>query len=673
MFWYLNSVLIGIAAWFHPWADRPSIALMDNEPYAIPFVLIEAGIFVLPGLILALLWYRFRRVFWPGAVVIAFIPLTYGLDLTFRVALGGGIFSAESWELFYTATAWSVRSLPLSAFTNLFLSVLLFIAVECLFAVLCGRMARWLCTSRIFWRSLLGIGLPLLTTCLMYVSWIGHFQLAPSLAHDAVPEVVELRHPLSLFSPVDETKEIASHEAVSQHLLPRLPDLVRFEEQYRTLAVTEQPTTPHDTVLVIVESLRADALTPESAPNLTAFKSRSTNCLRHFSTGNNTGVGVFGLLYGTTPASYPTALIERWPPSLTRMFKKSGYHRVFLGAGAYDGYYDMRDWLTPEFEQYSEGVSSPFHIRDKWIIETAIDILNRRGPYAALDNRPVFIVLLLYTTHYPHEAAAEDILFTGQEPMPFSPWADPPKTKKYYLNSVHTIDRLLSPLLNSNAIIAVTGDHGESFGDDGGIMHAGPLTVVRTHTPMIVSVPGREGATVRTTTTHADLFPTLLDVLGATVNNPECITGESFLNHDFVESTGPRGVLLSNGKTNGFLQSSGQLPLAMKIPRLFTGRLFTGHVQVDEEAVELFGKWLDKFASVGHTPMPDRPIEELLELASSGSSYRRIRALRFLAAFPKHALPVRDGIVALTLDADANVSKAATEAVKAIDDIHDIY
>ncbi len=77
----------------------------------------------------------------------------------------------------------------------------------------------------------------------------------------------------------------------------------------------------------------------------------------------------------------------------------------------------------------------------------------------ANDDRPVFVVLYLYTTHFPNEAAPEDFVFTEPGPAPDPPWPSPNDIRNYYLNSIHTVDRLLRPILDSDALVVVTGDH----------------------------------------------------------------------------------------------------------------------------------------------------------------------------------------------------------------------
>ena len=77
------------------------------------------------------------------------------------------------------------------------------------------------------------------------------------------------------------------------------------------LAAEVSATRTPDVLIVSIESLRADQLTAEQMPNL--YKA-SAQCLRlenHYSTSNNTGGGLFGLLTGMTGYYYQHAR-QRW-------------------------------------------------------------------------------------------------------------------------------------------------------------------------------------------------------------------------------------------------------------------------------------------------------------------------------------------------------------------------
>ena len=68
---------------------------------------------------------------------------------------------------------------------------------------------------------------------------------------------------------------------------------------------------PHrpNVLMVVLESLRRDVLTPQLMPNTSALAQDARVFDRHFSTGNATRYGLFGLLYGL-PGGYWQSMLD---------------------------------------------------------------------------------------------------------------------------------------------------------------------------------------------------------------------------------------------------------------------------------------------------------------------------------------------------------------------------
>ena len=68
--------------------------------------------------------------------------------------------------------------------------------------------------------------------------------------------------------------------------------------------------------------------------------------------------------------------------------------------------------------------------------------------------------------------------------------------------------------LSDKTAIIVTSDHGESFGEQGELFHAGQLYAPQTKVPLIIRVPGLEARAVTTPVGHTDILPTIVNVAG---------------------------------------------------------------------------------------------------------------------------------------------------------------
>jgi arylsulfatase A-like enzyme len=82
------------------------------------------------------------------------------------------------------------------------------------------------------------------------------------------------------------------------------------------------------------------------------------------------------------------------------------------------------------------------------------------------------------------------------------------------------VGRILAQLADLNVLeetaILISADHGEMLGSHG--MHSkGVFYEESAHVPLLMRLPGaiRPGTAVENPVTHADLFPTILDYLGA--------------------------------------------------------------------------------------------------------------------------------------------------------------
>ena len=86
-----------------------------------------------------------------------------------------------------------------------------------------------------------------------------------------------------------------------------------------------------------------------------------------------------------------------------------------------------------------------------------------------------------------------------------------------YRNSLAFLDDLIAELLEAiqgtDSIVIVTGDHGESFYEDGSWVHLGPLSEVQTRVPLVVRAPGLPAGTYSRASSHVDVLPSVLHVI----------------------------------------------------------------------------------------------------------------------------------------------------------------
>jgi arylsulfatase A-like enzyme len=106
------------------------------------------------------------------------------------------------------------------------------------------------------------------------------------------------------------------------------------------------------------------------------------------------------------------------------------------------------------------------------------------------------------------------------------------------------LDRLRAQQRFENAIVVVTGDHGEAFLEHCALGHTRFLYEELVNVPLLVKLPGMAPRVVERPVELVDVYPTILDALGMT--HPPGLVGRNLL----AEDEGPRPVFTETSRTN---------------------------------------------------------------------------------------------------------------------------
>lgn len=475
-----------------------------------------------------------------GVLLLAGVPVVYGLEVVSWLTLGTHFFSATTFEMIASFLPWVSVYTTQTDFLPMVFAVGGFLAIQ-IASVFAGW---WLARRRQRAveqeaeqprdrRRVLKIGAAIVLV-LLPLGW--RFRHPEEILASILkaPD----RHPIAATgwfvrgSSLDLEFLEPQQIRVATHLIKYEPALKRFDEEYRRLKITAPPKRQPDVLVILAESLRHNALNEKSAPNLTKLASRSLTSRLHFSAGNASEFGFFGMYYGLDPLFAPHAM-RNLQSAMPQLMSQAGYFTAFLGFGELD--MNLIDKFVHEdaFDHFSSRSLDPFYRRDEEVVAETQALFDRTGKWAHLKDRPIFATLFLFTTHSEHHYTPEDEVFqpSPRDGLPTPPWS--PKTRKSalnrYHNSVHCLDRILAPLLTEDRVIVFVGDHGESFGEDERMFHGTALSFTQTRTPLILHVPGEPPRTLPGPTSHEDILPTLLDVLGTELNTPDLLTGRSLL------------------------------------------------------------------------------------------------------------------------------------------------
>lgn len=310
------------------------------------------------------------------------------------------------------------------------------------------------------------------------------------------------------------------------------PQIARKIERYRSLQVTSAPKRKPDVLLVICDALRHDAFSPLDSPNIAEYQARSLVSQFHLSSGHESNEGFFGLLFGLD-FTFHAIGDKSLRPALPRLLSQAGYRTVFLAVSFLE-FQDMTNYINEdcfdrvEIGQYDTSRMGNAELNnvydgDRRFVEKASDMF-------AAPHQPLFMILYLYSTHHDYRVPKDEQVFTPTFPdarMPFPPWRgeDSVRARNRYRNAVHYLDKILAPLLSDDRITLISGDHGESLGEDGLWFHATAMSHIQMRTPLVLHIPGGKPGILHEPTSHLDVLPTLLDAIGIQLNDPAVLPG----------------------------------------------------------------------------------------------------------------------------------------------------
>lgn len=284
---------------------------------------------------------------------------------------------------------------------------------------------------------------------------------------------------------------------------------------------------PPNVVIFAVESLRWDRLTETIMPNVWRLAQRGQHFERHYSSGNGTREGLFGLFYGLYGSYWQSFLHAQRSPLLMDRFQDLGYQ------------FDLRTsarFSYPEFDRtiFAKIPASALHEIDAPVEPWEKDRDNATALIQALRTRdrqrPFMSFFFMESTHarysFPEEAVIarpylENVDYTRMSRQELAPSIG--SLLNRYTNASHWVDAQIGRVLDEierqglldNTIIVITGDHGEEFMEKGAWGHNSSFVEEQIHTPLVTWLPGVPHRVVRTPTIHVDIGTTVLQALGA--------------------------------------------------------------------------------------------------------------------------------------------------------------
>ncbi len=278
----------------------------------------------------------------------------------------------------------------------------------------------------------------------------------------------------------------------------------------------------------IIESLRRDFIHEEVAPHLTSFGQRYGTFDASFANANATHLSWFAIFHALFPYHWTGIRDHAQSGSLPLQILKQLGYKIKAYSAADLHYYEMdqilfgdHHQLLDELQDFSSNWNLEPYQRDRAVLDTLLRDLEQESSQGG----QVYLLFL--------DATHSEYSFPQEEPLKFTPIAKEidyltiihtkknlESIKNRYRNAIHYVDQLLGEFLArlenrsllEEAILVITGDHGEEFFEEGALFHATHLNTMQTSVPLFCKCP-TQTFSPHQIACHIDIFPTILHTL----------------------------------------------------------------------------------------------------------------------------------------------------------------
>ena len=283
--------------------------------------------------------------------------------------------------------------------------------------------------------------------------------------------------------------------------------------------------------LFVIESLREDYITEENAPTLYAFKKDNFSFPLAFSNANATQLSWFSIFHSLLPFHWEERRRSEHKGSLPLTLLKELGYKIHVYTSSRLFYYRMDEMifgkkyqLVDDYFFFPHEGGEETCKSDRGAIHTLIEAL----PSIEDDNRGHLFIVFLESTHFDYSWPHEN----GEKFLPIikeinylkiaCSKKDLGAIKNRYRNALYYVDSLFSEFFLAlrstpswgESVIAITGDHGEEFFENGHIFHASDLNHFQTHTPLYYKFGNNRTFIPKTKlTSHIDIFPSIFHYL----------------------------------------------------------------------------------------------------------------------------------------------------------------
>ncbi len=297
---------------------------------------------------------------------------------------------------------------------------------------------------------------------------------------------------------------------------------------------------PRNLIVIVLESIGTSYLEPygsslPTTPILRRLLPRSLIFDNYYATTNYSFGSSLSLLGGVSGDPLTLSVFAENPwfvvPSAASHLKSHGYQTYFLGAGGEQWweYLGSREYLLnrgfdvaldPDVPFWSES-DHPREFKNQSYGDEAM-FQDARRAVASAGESPFALFVWTVDSHAPYRDGDGPDWDVRKFPPIVRGHAERESAFRSYLKAIWRVDRFIGALIKlletqgilDQTLIAVTGDHGESFGDHGLSAHGNGLFESQVHVPLILIYSGLDSHVGRSPVLggHLDFWPTIVEL-----------------------------------------------------------------------------------------------------------------------------------------------------------------
>ncbi len=279
--------------------------------------------------------------------------------------------------------------------------------------------------------------------------------------------------------------------------------------------------------LFIIETFRDDFICEAIAPHLTLFGKENIRIPHSYANANCTQTSWFAIFHSLFPYHWTEWSKTSHKGSVPLHLLKNLGYKIHVYSSADLRYFDMdteifgpNRMLADTICEYAPDRSIESWQKDALVMKSFENELQTEGGKEGN--------LYLFFLDAPHS----EYSFPLDLPYTFTPIVDQidylslslenlEPIKNRYRNAIHYVDTLMDRFFSllkkeniyEQGIIAITGDHGEEFFEEGSLFHGTHLNREQTNVPILFKFPANDLTLQTDTATHVDIFPSIFHFL----------------------------------------------------------------------------------------------------------------------------------------------------------------